>query len=72
MTTVFGPLIISSIGFDKDKTTLLNIPFGALQIICICLGSYSAYHFTIKSIVLMVFMLPVLAGLAMLYGMLNQ
>jgi hypothetical protein len=27
----FGPLILSSFGFDKYRSTLLNIPFGALQ-----------------------------------------
>ncbi|KAK0123586.1 hypothetical protein ONS96_010564 [Cadophora gregata f. sp. sojae] len=31
--TTFGPLIISSFGFDKSKTILLNMPFGAVQII---------------------------------------
>lgn len=31
--TTFGPQIISPFGFDKFKTILLNMPFGAMQMI---------------------------------------
>lgn len=31
--TTFGPLIIRSLGFDKYTAILLNMPFGAIQII---------------------------------------
>lgn len=31
--TTFGPLIVNSFGFDNFDTILLNIPFGAVQIV---------------------------------------
>jgi hypothetical protein len=68
VTTVLGPSLLQGIGFDKSKTSLLSMPFGALQIICIAMGSYAAYTFKIKGATIGIFMLPVLAGLAMLYG----
>ena len=67
VTNTFGPLILSGLGFDKYVTSLLNIPFGAVQIIVILLASYAAQKSRLKSAVLAVFMLPVVAGLAMLY-----
>ena len=67
VTNTFGPLIIKGLGYDKYITSLLNIPFGALQLIVILLGSYAAYKVKYKSIVLATFMLPVITGLAMLY-----
>jgi predicted MFS family arabinose efflux permease len=63
----FGPLILKGLGFDKYKTSILNMPFGALQFIVILLASYAAQKAKIKSAVLAVFILPVIAGLAVLY-----
>ncbi|KAK1145071.1 hypothetical protein N8T08_004500 [Aspergillus melleus] len=68
VTNVFGPLIISGLGFDKFKTTLLNMPFGALQFIIILFSSWLAQKAALKSVVLASFMLPVVAGLAILYA----
>lgn len=67
VTNTFGPLVVSGLGFNKYITSLLNIPFGAVQLIVILLGSWSAYKLKYKSIVLAAFCLPVIAGLAMLY-----
>ena len=67
VTNTFGPLVVSGLGYDKYITSLLNIPFGAVQLIVILLGSYAAYKIKYKSIVLAAFCLPVIAGLAMLY-----
>ncbi|KAL7937219.1 major facilitator superfamily domain-containing protein [Trichoderma chlorosporum] len=67
VTNTFGPLIINGLGFDKYKTSLLNMPFGALQTILILLASYLAQKAKIKGAILAVFMLPVLAGLVILY-----
>jgi predicted MFS family arabinose efflux permease len=67
VTNTFGPLILSGLGYDKYRTSLLNMPFGALQFIVILLASYAAQKAKLKSGVLAVFMLPVVAGLAMLY-----
>jgi MFS family permease len=67
VTNTFGPLILSGLGFDSYKTSLLNMPFGALQIIVILLASYAAQKARIKSAILSVIMLPVVAGLAVLY-----
>ncbi|EEB93006.1 hypothetical protein MPER_08397, partial [Moniliophthora perniciosa FA553] len=69
VTNVFGPLVLAGIGFDKFKTSLLNIPFGAMQILVIGLSSYISYHWKTKSYVLMALVIPVIVGLALLYGM---
>ncbi|KAL0059067.1 hypothetical protein AAF712_014244 [Marasmius tenuissimus] len=70
VTTVFGPIILSGLGFDKFKTTLLNIPFGALQIIFIMISSFAASHWRNKSLVIATLVVPVIVGLALLYGVL--
>ncbi|KAL6879047.1 MFS general substrate transporter [Trichoderma novae-zelandiae] len=67
VTLTFGPLIINGLGFDKYKSSLLNMPFGALQTILILLASYLAQKAKLKGAILAAFMLPVLAGLVILY-----
>ncbi|KAH8652080.1 MFS transporter [Xylariales sp. PMI_506] len=64
---VFGPLILQGLGFDKYRTSLLNIPFGALQLIIILLASWAAQKAKIKSAVLGAIVIPVIVGLVMLY-----
>lgn len=67
VTNTFGPLILQGLGFDKYRTILLNMPFGAIQWIVIMLASYLMQKAKLKSVVLAAFMLPVIAGLVMLY-----
>jgi MFS family permease len=67
VTNTFGPLILGGLGLDAYKTSLLNMPFGALQWIVIILASLAAQRFKIKSAILVTLTLPVIAGLAMLY-----
>jgi predicted MFS family arabinose efflux permease len=67
VTLTFGPLIINGLGFDKYKTSLLNMPFGALQAIVILLSSLLAQRVKLKGAILAIFVLPVLAGLVILY-----
>lgn len=67
VTNTFGPLILQGLGFDKYTTSLLNMPFGALQFIVIMLASWAAQKAKWKAAVLAVIMLPVIAGLVMLY-----
>lgn len=67
VTNTFGPLVVQGFGFEAGVTSLLNIPFGAVQLIVILPSSWLAHRFRIKSPFLAVFMLPVLAGLVMLY-----
>ncbi|TPX12509.1 uncharacterized protein E0L32_000686 [Thyridium curvatum] len=67
VTNTFGPLIIGGFGFDSARTSLLNIPFGAVQLLVIFPASYLAHRFRIKSVFLALVMLPVLAGAVMLY-----
>ncbi|RLL96885.1 hypothetical protein CFD26_106693 [Aspergillus turcosus] len=69
VTNVFGPLILKGLGFNKYTTTLLNMPFGALQWIVILLASYLAQKAKLKGAILAGFILPVVAGLAMLYAL---
>jgi hypothetical protein len=67
VTTTFGPLILSGFGFDRYITSLLNMPFGAVQIIIIILASYAAQKSRLKFPILIALFLPDVAGLAMLY-----
>ncbi|KAK2802195.1 hypothetical protein FQN51_004877 [Onygenales sp. PD_10] len=67
VTNTFGPLILNGLGYDKYLTSLLNIPFGAVQFLIILLASYAAQKARLKSAVLVALVLPVIAGLAMLY-----
>jgi hypothetical protein len=69
VSNTFGPLILNGLGFDAYTTSLLNVPFGAVQLMVILLSSYAAYKFRTKSIILIALVLPVIAGLVMLYGM---
>ncbi|OBT97450.1 hypothetical protein VE01_04411 [Pseudogymnoascus verrucosus] len=69
VSNVFGPLILNGLGFDKYITSLLNIPFGAVQLLVILLASYAAHKAKLKGAILAILMLPVVAGLAMLYAL---
>ncbi|KAK0723585.1 major facilitator superfamily domain-containing protein [Lasiosphaeria miniovina] len=69
VTNTFGPLILSGLGFDKYKTTLLNIPFGAIQYVIILAVAWAAAKLRWKSITLLAILVPILAGLVLLYAM---
>ncbi|KAJ5247639.1 hypothetical protein N7468_002622 [Penicillium chermesinum] len=69
VTNTFGPLIIGGLGFDKYKTSLMTMPFGVMQFIAILLGSYLAQTARLKGVIIAIFMLPVVAGLALLYAL---
>ncbi|KKA23748.1 hypothetical protein T310_2200 [Rasamsonia emersonii CBS 393.64] len=68
VSNTFGPLILNGLGYDAYTTSLLNMPFGALQLLVILAGSYLAQRARMKGVVLAGFMLPVVAGLAILYA----
>lgn len=67
VTNTFGPIVIAGFGFDKYRASLLNIPFGAVQVVAILVASWAAHRLRIKSAFLALVMLPVLAGSVMLY-----
>ncbi|KAJ5732451.1 hypothetical protein N7493_003932 [Penicillium malachiteum] len=67
VTNTFGPLILDGLGYDTYRTSLMNMPFGALQFVVILVSSWFAQTARIKGMVLATFMLPVIAGLAILY-----
>ncbi|OHF02971.1 hypothetical protein CORC01_01729 [Colletotrichum orchidophilum] len=67
VTNTFGPIVISGFGFDSMKSSLLNIPFGFVQLVVIFPASYLAHRFRIKSAFLAAILAPVLAGAVMLY-----
>ncbi|KAG6004216.1 hypothetical protein E4U43_000783 [Claviceps pusilla] len=68
VTNTFGPLIISGLVSDKFTSTLLNMPFGVVQVVVIVLACWLAQRARLKGAVLMLFMLPVVAGLAVLFS----
>ena len=49
VTNTFGPIIVGGFGFDEGVTSLLNIPFGAVQLLIIFPASYLAHRFSNKS-----------------------
>ncbi|KAF2968196.1 hypothetical protein GQX73_g5396 [Xylaria multiplex] len=67
VTNTFGPLIIKGLGYDKFVSSLLNIPFGFVQWVIILFASWVVQRFRLKSAVIVAFVLPVIAGLAVLY-----
>jgi len=67
MTNVFGPLILKGLGYDKYITSLLNIPFGAVQFLVILGASYAAQKAKLKSAVLIFLTIPGVVGCIMLY-----
>ncbi|KAL2821223.1 major facilitator superfamily domain-containing protein [Aspergillus granulosus] len=69
VTNVFGPLILSGLGFDKYRTTLLNMPFGVLQLLVILFASYLAQKVRLKGMIFALFILPVVAGLGILFAL---
>lgn len=69
VTNTFGPLILSGLGFNNYITSLLNMPFGAVQVIVILLSSYAAQKARLKAPVLLVLVVPVICGLAILYAL---
>lgn len=67
VTNTFGPIILSGFGFDKFKTTLLNIPFGAIQYLVIIAVALTAVKIRWKSLALIIIIIPIITGLVMLY-----
>ncbi|PHH79938.1 hypothetical protein CDD80_3390 [Ophiocordyceps camponoti-rufipedis] len=72
VTNTFGPLILDGFVDDHRLTSLLNMPFGALQFIVILLASYLAQKASRKAVILASFMVPVVIGLAILYAIHRQ
>lgn len=68
VTNTFGPLILDGLIDNKRYASLLNMPFGVLQTIVILLASYLAQKAKLKGVVLASFILPVVAGFAVLFA----
>ena len=64
--TTFGPLIVNSFGFNKFNTILLNIPFGAVQIVATMGGAAFATWTKRKGPALALLCIPPIAGCIML------
>ncbi|KAL1876344.1 hypothetical protein VTK73DRAFT_9587 [Phialemonium thermophilum] len=64
--STFGPLIVSSFGFDSFTTILFNIPFGAVQMIATLGGAWLSDRIKMKSPVILLLCLPPIAGCAIL------
>jgi hypothetical protein len=64
--STFGPLIIKTFGFDNFSTILLNMPFGAVQIIATLGGALIAQKLKKKGPAIALLCLPPIAGCVML------
>ncbi|KAF5359511.1 hypothetical protein D9756_002976 [Leucocoprinus leucothites] len=62
----FGPLILKGFGFDGFGVMLFNIPFGVMQVSSIFTAFWAARHFRMKSPVILILLLPCIAGAALL------
>ncbi|GAA5957664.1 hypothetical protein JCM8115_001390 [Rhodotorula mucilaginosa] len=64
----FGSILLETlVGFDKKTVLLLNMPYGALQIVCILLTSWCATRFRVKSLFFALLYVPPVIGYALLY-----
>jgi hypothetical protein len=64
--TTFGPLIVSSFGFNPFNTILLNIPFGAVQIFATLGAAWFATYTKRKGPALAMLCIPPIIGCVML------
>ncbi|KAJ7873888.1 MFS general substrate transporter [Mycena olivaceomarginata] len=64
--STFGPLIVQSFGFNQLNTILLQMPFGAVQMLATLGAGFAATHFKLKFPVLFALILPPIAGAAAL------
>ncbi|KAF7311003.1 hypothetical protein HMN09_00643700 [Mycena chlorophos] len=64
--STFGPLIVDSLGFNQFQTILLQMPFGAMQVIATLGGGFFAARFKRKWPVLVGLTIPPIAGAAAL------
>ncbi|KAI0013847.1 major facilitator superfamily domain-containing protein [Xylariaceae sp. FL0662B] len=69
VTGTFGPLIISGFGFDSFHSSLLNMPFGAVQLIVILAAAWIVEKYRLRSLILFLFTIPVIIGCAMLFAL---
>lgn len=67
--STFGSLLIESFGYDKYATTLLNVPWGVLQIIVIICSALVSTKLKLKSPVLTFLCIPPIIGCGLLYGL---
>lgn len=63
----FGPLVLNGLGFDPYVTSLLTIPFGAMQVMVILFVAYAAVKVRWKSLTLGSILLPIIVGLVILF-----
>ncbi|RSH95250.1 hypothetical protein EHS25_000336 [Saitozyma podzolica] len=63
----FGPTLINNFGFDKYVSSLLNAPFGFLQLVVILFSSWAAQKMRSKAIPLALLQIPGIIGCALLY-----
>ncbi len=64
--STFGPLIVKSFGYDSFKTILLNIPFGAVQLVATMGGAWLAMCWKKKGPVLILLCIPPIIGATVL------
>lgn len=64
--STFGPLIISTFGFNPFQTILFNIPFGAVQFVACIGGAFLAQKLKKKGPVIALLCLPPIAGCVIL------
>jgi len=70
VSSVFGSIILQSLaGFTADEAVLLNMPFGALQVVSILGASWLAYRFKRKSPFFLALVTIVVIGVALLVGL---
>jgi hypothetical protein len=69
VSNVFGPTIISSLGFSGRETLLLNMPFGFLQCLVILTACAVATKWRYKSATLAGLSVPCILGSALLYAL---
>lgn len=65
----FSSIIIATFGFDTGKTTIIQMPSGAVSIICIFFATYLVSAFGHRSYMIAFITLPSILGAGLLLGM---
>lgn len=67
VTVTFGPLVLKDLGYDPHTTSLLNMPFGALQYMAVLLIAWTAVKFRWHALTLCMSLFPVIIGLVIIF-----
>lgn len=67
----FSSVIISGFGYDNKRTTIIQMPSGAVSIICTFIATYAVGYYGHRSFMICLVCLPTIVGVGLLLGLDN-